>query len=102
MSTSVKVLLILMSIFPVSILPGYGQNDVFIFRNINSSVGLASNVVTGIVQDDEGFIWISTTNGVQKYDGYSFTNYHHDPSDPQSIISDNAGFLLKDGKIIYG
>ncbi len=77
-------------------LSGYGQRDFFIFRNINTSAGLASDFVTSIIQDNKGFIWISTGNGLQKFDGSSFTSYHYDPYDSHSISSDNAGFLLKD------
>ena len=77
-------------------LPGYGQRDFYIFRNINTSAGLASDFVTSIIQDNKGFIWISTGNGLQKFDGSSFTSYHYDPYDSHSISSDNAGFLLKD------
>ncbi len=74
----------------------YGQNGFYIFRNINTSDGVASDIIMGITQDDKGFMWIATTNGLQKYDGNAFTTYHHDPYDSQSISSDNAGFLLKD------
>jgi ligand-binding sensor domain-containing protein len=74
----------------------FGQEDFFIFRKINTSAGLANDVVTSIVQDDKGYIWISTGNGLQKFDGSSFTTYHHDPDDPQSLNSDNAGQLTKD------
>ena len=77
-------------------LSGYGQRDFYIFRNINTSAGLASDFVTSIIQDNKGFIWISTGNGLQKFDGSSFTSYHYDPYDSHSISSDNAGFLLKD------
>ena len=77
-------------------LRAYGQNNSYIFRNINTSAGLASDFVTSILQDNKGFMWIATGNGVQKYDGNTFTTYHHDPYDPQSISSDDARFLLKD------
>jgi signal transduction histidine kinase/ligand-binding sensor domain-containing protein len=79
-------------------LESYGQNDFYIFRNINSSAGLASDYVTGITQDDKGFMWISSGNGVQKYDGNTFTSYHHDPFDTLSINSDNTGRILKDSE----
>jgi signal transduction histidine kinase/ligand-binding sensor domain-containing protein len=75
----------------------FGQEDLFIFRKINTSAGLANDRVTSIVQDDKGYIWISTENGLQKFDGNSFASYHHDPDDPQSLNSDNAGQLTKDG-----
>src|SRR5271170_5729086 len=74
----------------------FGQENFFTFRKINTSAGLANDVVTSILQDDKGYIWISTGNGLQKFDGNSFTSYHHDPDDPQSLNSDNAGQLTKD------
>jgi ligand-binding sensor domain-containing protein/anti-sigma regulatory factor (Ser/Thr protein kinase) len=89
-------MLLLLPVVLTCRLSGYGQKGLYIFRNINTSAGLASDFVTSIIQDNKGFIWISTGNGLQKFDGNSFTNYHHDPYDPRSISSDNAGFLLKD------
>jgi len=86
-------------LFPVVLtcrVSGYGQKEFYIFRNINTSTGLASDFVTSIIQDKKGFMWISTGNGLQKFDGISFTNYHYDPYDSHSISSDNAGLLLKD------
>ena len=37
--------------------------------------GLAQGVVTTILQDKKGFIWFSTWNGLDKFDGYTFKNY---------------------------
>ena len=91
-----KAILFFLPVVLGLILPGYGQNDPHVFRNINTSSGLASNIVTNIIQDSKGFMWIATTNGLQKYNGYSFVSYHHDPYDPQSISSDNTTILLED------
>ena len=96
MSFPIKSIFLLLSIVLIHNFSCYGQKEFYIFRHINTSAGLASDAVISITQDDKGFIWIATTNGVQKYDGNSFTGYHHDPYDPKSISSDNAGFLLKD------
>ena len=40
--------------------------------HITSSDGLANNTIRDIFQDKKGFIWISTTNGLSRYDGHSF------------------------------
>ncbi len=96
MSFPFKGILFLLSIVLMHNLSCYGQKDFYIFRNINTSAGLASDFVSSIIQDNKGFKWIATTNGVQKYDGISFTTYHHDPYDPQSISSDITKFLLRD------
>ena len=37
--------------------------------------GLASNAIAGIYQDDYGFIWMATWNGLSRFDGYNFYNY---------------------------
>lgn len=37
--------------------------------------GLASNTISHILQDDYGYIWISTWNGLSRFDGYNFFNY---------------------------
>ena len=37
--------------------------------------GLASNAIAYIVQDDYGYIWIATWNGLTRFDGYEFYNY---------------------------
>ena len=37
--------------------------------------GLASNAIAGIYQDDYGFIWMATWNGLSRFDGFNFYNY---------------------------
>jgi signal transduction histidine kinase/ligand-binding sensor domain-containing protein len=37
--------------------------------------GLAQNTVKAVVQDGAGFIWVGTSRGLQRFDGYSFTAY---------------------------
>jgi|GEM_PF-3387330 len=37
--------------------------------------GLPTNYVYGVIEDDEGYIWAYTENGISKFDGYTFTNF---------------------------
>jgi ligand-binding sensor domain-containing protein/two-component sensor histidine kinase len=74
----------------------YCQNNPYVFRHITTEDGLSGNDVRNIIQDNKGFIWVATNNGLQKYDGYSFTSYHHNPVDFESISSDNLLVLSKD------
>lgn len=55
---------------------------------INSSQGLSHNVVYDIKQDNHGFIWIATQDGLNRYDGYGFKVFKFNPEDSTSI-SDN-------------
>jgi len=45
------------------------------FRQYTTEDGLASSEVYCILQDKKDYIWISTDNGVSKFDGYGFYNY---------------------------
>lgn len=45
------------------------------FRAIGVKDGLADNFVRDIMADSEGYVWLSTINGVSRYDGYRFLNF---------------------------
>ena len=38
--------------------------------------GLSGNLITGMVQDSTGFIWTSTTSGLNRFNGSSFVQFH--------------------------
>lgn len=39
--------------------------------------GMSQNTVQGVLQDNEGYIWMATWNGLEKFDGYSFKTIRH-------------------------
>jgi len=55
------------------------------FDRISTADGLPDDVVYAIVQDQQGFMWFGTENGLARYDGYQFTVYQSDPDDPTSL-----------------
>ena len=44
-------------------------------QHLSTEDGLCSNAVSMICQDDLGFIWLATWNGLSRFDGYEFYNY---------------------------
>jgi ligand-binding sensor domain-containing protein len=51
--------------------------------------GLSGNNITGLVQDEKGYVWIGTTNGLNRFDGTSFKTYYKSSPDislPHSFI----------------
>ena len=68
----------------------------FLFSNITARDGLASNHVNSMVQDDQGFMWIGTLNGLQRYDGNRYTSFHHIPGNKNSIPGNHIAFLYFD------
>ena len=59
---------------------------------------LSSNRVLAICQDKTGYIWVGTEYGLNKYDGYRFTNYLHEADKPYSISSNIVSFLFSDAE----
>ena len=50
--------------------------------------GLAQRYVTQIVQDHQGYIWIGTWNGLDRFDGYEFVNFKSTSDDGCDVPSD--------------
>ncbi len=55
------------------------------FQHFGVSDGLSENRVFVITQDNLGFLWIGTYDGLNRYDGYSFVPYRHQPGNANSI-----------------
>jgi ligand-binding sensor domain-containing protein len=58
------------------------------FKHLTLKEGLSQSTVNVIIKDKSGFMWFGTQDGLNKYDGYSFTIYKHNSTDTTSI-SDN-------------
>ncbi|RYY41372.1 MAG: hypothetical protein EOO08_02225, partial [Chitinophagaceae bacterium] len=58
---------------------GAQQTRQYTFQHFTTAQGLASNFVYGTVQDRDGFIWLATQNGLQRYDGNRFLTVKPQP-----------------------
>lgn len=58
------------------------------FTTLSVSDGLSQAAINSIVQDRQGFIWIGTQEGLNRYDGYEFTVYQSNPAEPGSLSHD--------------
>ncbi|MFD2937573.1 two-component regulator propeller domain-containing protein [Spirosoma flavum] len=68
------------------------------FKHITTDEGLSQSNVTAILQDQQGFMWFGTQDGLNKYDGYSFTLYQNDPLQPSSLSDNYVVALYEDQK----
>jgi signal transduction histidine kinase/ligand-binding sensor domain-containing protein len=66
------------------------------FERIGIEDGLSNSAVWHILQDSEGYMWFGTQDGLNRYDGHSFTVYRHDPEDPQSLRDDYISSIYED------
>jgi len=74
------------------------------FERISIEQGLSQSSVFVIMQDSKGFLWFGTQDGLNKYDGYNFKVYKHNPQDSLSLSDDwiNAIYEDKSGNIWVG
>ncbi len=82
--TIIFTILILL-ILPTNV---YAAESNIRFEHITVDQGLSQSGISCILQDEQGFMWFGTQDGLNKYDGYKFTIYKHDQSDSHSL-SDN-------------
>lgn len=72
------------------------QEPLIYFEQISLDQGLSHGSVYSIVQDNRGFLWFGTQDGLDRYDGYEIQTFRHDPKDPNSLSNNNAGNLYVD------
>lgn len=79
----------------------FAELSQFRFRHLTVDDGLLSNLVSCIMQDKNGFIWMGVQGGVSRYDGVSFTNYKL-YRDKANSIGVSTLFQDKEGNIWIG
>lgn len=68
----------------------------FQFQRINSELGLSTNTVLCISQDSKGFLWVGTIEGLNRYDGYNFKIFKHNPDDSTSLGANSIYYIYED------
>jgi ligand-binding sensor domain-containing protein/signal transduction histidine kinase len=68
------------------------------FEHLGMTEGLSNNMVYCAAQDERGFMWFGTQNGLNRYDGYSFTLFNHDLQDPFSLSDNMIHSIVQDKK----
>ena len=75
-----------------------------VFEHYYVENGLSNVTVYSIIQDDAGFLWFGTANGLNRFDGYEFKSFGYDAEDSTSLSNNSAGNIYKgkDGSIWVG
>lgn len=67
-------------------------------RYYSAKDGLSQNTVADFLQDDKGYIWMATWNGLEKFDGYTFQNYKSYPTDDTRLEYNRIQQIIKSQK----
>ncbi len=89
--TIAPLLILLISVFQL-----LAQNTPLTFERVTAGQGLTSNRINGIAQDQSGFIWIATNNGLNRFDGFENKQYTKQLEDSSSLSSNSVLALYCD------
>ncbi len=77
----------------------FAQNPLYTkYERYDVENGLPQNLVSGIVQDADGFIWVSTLDGLARFDGEKFMAFRHQPGNQQSLQFNSSSDLIIDNQ----
>lgn len=88
--------LILSALFLFCLNSMYADDSNYLFRHYQVEDGLSDNMVTGCVQDKNGYVWIGTRDGLNRFDGYAFKVFRNDPDEAETLGSNWITFLTCD------
>ncbi len=69
-----------------------------VYETISIAQGLSQGMVFDLLQDKDGFIWVATKNGLNRYDGYDFKVFTNDPYNPHTLGGNTILKLFEDSK----
>ncbi|MEI8049183.1 MAG: two-component regulator propeller domain-containing protein [Bacteroidota bacterium] len=74
----------------------FGQRN-YLFEHISVSEGLSNPEIHTIFQDRNGFLWISTSNGLNRFDGVNMLVFKNNPDDSSTLPNNNCFAMAEDG-----
>ena len=83
-------------VFLITCNSSFTQQTANQFRRLDISHGLSSNQVNTMFSDSQGFIWIATISGLNRYDGSSFRLFKNDPDSPGSLADNSIHYIYED------
>ena len=67
----------------------------FQFTRQTTASGLVSHELNSIIQDADGYIWVATPEGLQRFDGIRYKTFRHRDNDPASIATNLLWQLMR-------
>lgn len=67
-------------------------------KHIGIPEGLSQGMITSMCQDKDGFLWVGTLSGLNRYDGYKFKTYTNHTSDKYSLAGNLITGIIEDSK----
>ena len=66
------------------------------FRRLDTRDGLSNSTINYLFQDSKGYVWIGTSYGLNRYDGYRFRTFYSDPNDTTTLRNNYVDQIFED------
>lgn len=86
-----KCLLLFTAMIPIWLF-----SNTSVIKKLQIEAGLSNNYIQGITQDRQGFIWVGTEFGLNRFDGHEFKTFYHLDNNPNSISSNELNDIYAD------
>ena len=96
MQISTRLISLTLAVLLTVHVPAWSQSQTARFNRISLEHGLSQEMVQSIFQDSQGYIWVGTQNGLNRYDGYQFTSFAHDINNTGSIAGNFVFDIAED------
>ncbi|MBA6355172.1 MULTISPECIES: two-component regulator propeller domain-containing protein [unclassified Colwellia] len=85
-------------LFLISIILSFSviAQETKLFKNFGIDNPMSYNFVRTIAQDEDGFMWFGSSEGLDRFDGHQTLSFHHDSSLPNSLSSNVISRILID------
>jgi len=90
--------LLLLELLLWLLLPAAGFAQTTQYESLTIEQGLSQGMIFDILQTRDGFLWVATKDGLNRYDGYNFKVFSNDPFDPFSIAENTVTALFEDSR----
>ncbi len=90
-------ILFMLLVMIVNVANAFAQpSNTFQFKHYNYEDGLLSNTINPILQDEDGFMWFGTPEGLSCFNGYDFKNFTNISGDEYSLNDNFISYLAED------
>jgi signal transduction histidine kinase/ligand-binding sensor domain-containing protein len=96
MSSCIKYLVIFLCLASANYSSAQNFNPQYNFKQLNVQNGLVQNIVYYFLQDNRGYMWLGTHNGLTMFNGTSTSNFLHDDQNNNSLASNFITRILED------
>lgn len=93
---SVRRLLLLVILLTIPGFFGYAQHKIHLHQL--PTEGLSDPGITAIYQDHQGFLWLGTQHGLNRFDGYDYLVFNHSGEDASSLSSNQINTIIEDSQ----